>query len=314
MSELSRRLGPIQQVPAECGGPWWRRATRNVLLHGLSAMDRVLPAGRGRTVQIALFHQVRPKHEQRFRRFLEKVSRTYTLVNYDDAVRAVRGEIPRSGPDAEQAAQGAEDRMLAISFDDGTACNVRSAAILEEFGIRGAFFICPPVHDERDPAVLARYCRQRLRHQPASFMTWEEIETLIARGHVIGGHTQSHVNLGEVSVETAAEEIGSCREALLRRLGRADHFAWPYGMFRQITNGALDEVFACGFLTCASGVRGAHTVPQTDGRYTGPTPVLHRESLDPAWPMAQQRYFLNRSCRRPLPAVPTVLQAAQRAA
>ena len=289
MSELLRRLGPARDVPP-CGGPAWRRAARSAALTAKSLLDAARPQPPAAS-QILLLHHVRADEDAALRRLLSDLSRTYRLVDY-----------PGFGD--------ADEPTLSVSFDDGLACNLRAAGILEDFGVRGAFFVCPPVHDEADDAVLARFCQERLRHQPAEFLSWDEIELLHRRGHTIGGHTMSHVDLGRVPDAVALEEIEGCRAALVSRLGSCDHFAWPYGTFAHVTPTSVGAAFAAGFSTVASGVRGSHAAGGEAGEFPR---TLRRQSIEANWPVRHVRHFLAAAARTPV-AVPQESVALRRAA
>ena len=293
MSRLAELLDDDRPDPAPCGSPPWRRAARATALSALAACESLRPRPRKASVQFLLLHHVRVDEEAAFRRLLRRLSANYRLIDYDAAARRVTtGEGDHPTVDARP--------QLAVSFDDGLACNRRAAAVLEEFGVRGAFFVCPPVHAEADRGVLDRFCRQRLRHAPAEFLRWDGVEALHAAGHTIGGHTLSHVDLGDVSHGRAVDEINGCREDLLARLGTADHFAWPYGSLRHVTDAAVSAVFDAGFATCASGVRGAHAVDRSAEPPSDAAVVLRRQSIEAGWPVSHVQTFLRLAARRPL--------------
>jgi peptidoglycan/xylan/chitin deacetylase (PgdA/CDA1 family) len=84
-------------------------------------------------------------------------------------------------------------------------------------------------------------------------MTWDQVRSLSQRGFEIGGHTRTHVDLGQVPVEVARREIFGAREVLERRLGRAvETFAYPFGGRRHINEANRALVQAAGFNCCCS--------------------------------------------------------------
>jgi peptidoglycan/xylan/chitin deacetylase (PgdA/CDA1 family) len=58
---------------------------------------------------------------------------------------------------------------------------------------------------------------------------WDELERARARGFEIGSHTSSHPGLRRLEAEAVREELEQSREELQKRLGRCEHFAYPYG-------------------------------------------------------------------------------------
>jgi peptidoglycan/xylan/chitin deacetylase (PgdA/CDA1 family) len=60
-------------------------------------------------------------------------------------------------------------------------------------------------------------------------MDWEQVRSLSKAGHTIGGHTLSHPNVAQVSVDEARSEIAGCRQRLEERLGApVEHFSYPH--------------------------------------------------------------------------------------
>src|SRR5439155_919974 len=61
-------------------------------------------------------------------------------------------------------------------------------------------------------------------------MTWDEVHTLHRKGFDIGGHTRTHLDLGQVDDGAAWDEIAGGRRELEKHLGApVDLFAYPYG-------------------------------------------------------------------------------------
>jgi len=60
-------------------------------------------------------------------------------------------------------------------------------------------------------------------------MDWEQVRALKKAGHTIGGHTLSHPNVAQVSVEEARAEIAGCKRELEEKLGEpVEHFSYPH--------------------------------------------------------------------------------------
>ncbi len=211
---------------------------------------------------------------------LQSLAEGQELVGFGEAVRRIHaGEV--NAP------------AIAVTFDDGLGSCPRAAAILDEFGVPGCFYVCPALVGEKDPAKVHAFWARRTQLVPAlEAMDWAELESLRERGHEIGCHTMTHPNLARCSAQELADEIGAARDVLERRLGVCEHFAWPFGKVEHFSAAARDAVFDAGFASCASGVRGAHGPgPAVDRRDL----CVRRDNLAMHWPLAHIRYFIARS-------------------
>ena len=148
------------------------------------------------------------------------------------------------------------DRTLAITFDDGYQDNYRYAApVLEKLSLPATFFV---VTRWLGTDTVAWWDREQQTRYP--WMTWDEVRTLESRGFEIGGHTQTHVDLGVVSRCVARAEVFGTRDDLERELGsRPRSFAYPYGQRRHMTEGNRAIVRDAGFRCCCSAFGGVNT-------------------------------------------------------
>jgi peptidoglycan/xylan/chitin deacetylase (PgdA/CDA1 family) len=263
-----------------------RDLARHAAISGLAPLEsllgRISDAANRHRIQFLYLHHVFQHEEQSFRRLLTDLMREYRFLAYGKAVeRITAGDI--------------DDSYIAVSFDDGFACNVQAATIMSDLGISGCFFLATSIIGVKEPRALAEFCRTNLKSEPVDFMGWDDVERLIRDGHEIGGHTRAHPDLATVSEDVVEDEIGGCFEDLQRRTGSVRHFAWPFGHFSNFSPLAARTVFTSGFRSCASAVRGCH-VP------SGPASVesicLRRDHVDPKWPTSHIRYFVQRNSRR----------------
>lgn len=228
-------------------------------------------------VQFVYLHHVFRDEEAGFRGLLGELARHHTFLGHSEAVARVKsGNVDRP--------------YVSVSFDDGFADNRVAAAILEEFGARGCFYVCPAIVGERDPTRLQSFCRARLRFPLATeFLGWSDLESLLSRGHEVGAHTMTHPNLGEADRDETETEIRSSHEELEKRLGGVRHFAWPRGQWRHFTPFAREVVFDAGFESCASAVRGSHVA-----KARGPVRDLciRRDHVLANWPLEHVLVFL----------------------
>jgi peptidoglycan/xylan/chitin deacetylase (PgdA/CDA1 family) len=152
------------------------------------------------------------------------------------------------------------NRELAITFDDGYRDNYENAMpVLEKLSLPATFFV---VSQWIGSEVVPRWdARRGVRHP---WMTWDQVRSLHRKGFDIGGHTQTHVDLGQVDAGEAREEIFGARLALEKQLAaRADLFAYPFGGRNNITNSNRALVKAAGFRCCCSNFGGVN-LPGSD--------------------------------------------------
>src|SRR6185436_13924958 len=63
-----------------------------------------------------------------------------------------------------------------------------------------------------------------------TFMSWEDLQSLLAAGHTIGSHTLSHQRLSMISNDERKKEIIDSGDVLEKRLGtKIRWFAYPFG-------------------------------------------------------------------------------------
>ncbi|MFM7260370.1 MAG: polysaccharide deacetylase family protein [bacterium] len=253
---------------------------REAMLKRIGRLDALGPG-----VHFVYLHHIFADEVGPFRELLRRLSKQAVFLSHSDAVQKVTS--------------GAIDRAyISFSFDDGLLNCLDSARILEEFGVRGCYFVCPAAVDHcHDHAWIARWCHERLHKTPAQVMTWNDLEELQRRGHEIGNHTMHHSNLAETPQASRPEEISFARDQLVRRLGAAagHHFAWPYGETRHIDPAAVRDIMAAGHTSCSSAVRGVH-VP---GPPSTSPPILLRNHAVFVRPVGATEFFMRRNiCNR----------------
>jgi peptidoglycan/xylan/chitin deacetylase (PgdA/CDA1 family) len=127
---------------------------------------------------------------------------------------------------------------LLFTFDDGRLNNYTVAApLLESFGTRGVFFVVPQfVQCNPQEARKFYYSRIDTRQLPPNLpeeetrsMTPKQIADLARRGHSVGNHTYSHVNLATVPDSQLHHEIvDSAAQIAAWTAQPVDAFAWTF--------------------------------------------------------------------------------------
>jgi peptidoglycan/xylan/chitin deacetylase (PgdA/CDA1 family) len=233
-------------------------------------------------VQFLYLHHVFPHEESSFRFLLSAIRRYATLISYSEAVRrVVQGEIDRP--------------YVSLSFDDGFQCCLRASQILDEFATTACFFVCPQILDEQDPQKRRKYSTESIAFpRPVAFLAWDELDQMVSRGHEVGAHTLSHVDLGHISHLQLQNEVGSCRDRLQAMYGEPVHFAWPRGRWPNLSCTAMKYIAEAGFVSCASAVRGCHTAPPRSRRHL----CIRRDHVLANWPISHIEYFMTRNALR----------------
>lgn len=116
--------------------------------------------------------------------------------------------------------------IVSIDVDDGYADAMQAASALDARGMRGTFFIIG--------AYLGK----------PGHMTADQVRSLAAAGHEIGGHSVTHPDLTTLPLDEAQRQICIGRDILLDLGLDVRSFAYPYG----ITSADVEAVVAgCGF-------------------------------------------------------------------
>jgi peptidoglycan/xylan/chitin deacetylase (PgdA/CDA1 family) len=177
-------------------------------------------------------HETPERDAHLFRQQLEWAARHFTLV--DLATFARLWQVYRANP---RSLSHSKPPLL-FTFDDGRLNNYAVAApMLESFGARGVFFVVPQfVQCTPQEARRFYYSRIDTRQHPPDLadeetrsMTPQQIADLVRRGHSVGNHTYSHVNLATLAESQLHHEIvDSAAQIASWTGGPVDAFAWTF--------------------------------------------------------------------------------------
>ena len=166
-------------------------------------------------VHFLCLHHVEPEERDGFRSLLEFLVAGHELISYSEGVRRVEtAEFVRPA--------------VAISFDDGFRSCLAAADILEDFGARACFFVCPGFVGASGEAARA-ICAARFDMPAMEFLSWEDLAALRDRGHEIGGHTLEHDRVSGLTPARFAIDLDRSAAAFAERGLATAHFAWPFG-------------------------------------------------------------------------------------
>src|SRR6185369_5244929 len=143
------------------------------------------------------------------------------------------------------------EKTCALTFDDGHRSSLEMAEVMEEFGVRGTFFL------------TANYCRER-----EDFLRAEEIKALAEEGFDFGTHGVTHRPLNALPEPELKRELSESKAWLEEILGHSVRtMSLPAGQGGGAVNKAA---FAQGYRlvgTSREAANGSLAVPGTVNRF-----------------------------------------------
>ena len=115
--------------------------------------------------------------------------------------------------------------IVTTSWDDGHKLDLKLAALLKEYGIKGTFYISP----------------QTREFSAEERLTDDEILTL-SDSFEIGAYTMTHPHLTQLDIDNARQEIVESKEVLERITNKpVRSFAYPYGEYNDAIKRLVKE-------------------------------------------------------------------------
>jgi peptidoglycan/xylan/chitin deacetylase (PgdA/CDA1 family) len=136
------------------------------------------------------------------------------------------------------------DTTVSLTFDDGNADQMPAVQMLTDHGMHGTFYIIPG----------------RVDRPNSQYMTWANVQTIFAAGNEIGGHTQNHLHLPDLSASQQQSEICGGRDSLLAKGYPQISFAYPFGDHDSTSEALVQQ---CGYLS-GRGVGGLRDTGEPD--------------------------------------------------
>ena len=136
---------------------------------------------------------------------------------------------------------------VTIDFDDGTADQYQTGALLKSRAMAGVYFV-----NSGRLGLTSEY------------MSAAQVKALQAAGNEIGGHTVFHLHLPQQSPAEQRRQICTDRDQLLAQGLRVTDLAFPFGEFTAVSQ---DIARQCGYdavRTSENGNGGSDTLPPAD--------------------------------------------------
>ena len=156
---------------------------------------------------------------------------------------------------------------VAITFDDGIrTVRTEASPVLIRHGLPATVYVVS--------SWVGR--TNRWPSQPADapdfdLMSWDELEEIRGQGFEIASHGATHVSLGTVGTEGAAQEAQDSKRRIEDRLGGpVRHFAYPYGHWNDASVRAVRAAYASAVTTRMDWLGpgdDAHLLPRIDAYY-----------------------------------------------
>ncbi len=164
------------------------------------------------------------------------------------------------------------EAMVGLTFDDGYAENLDKAIPeLLRREIPCTYFVSTHFIETGEP-----FPHDLAAGVPIKPNSIADIQRLAAEGITIGGHTDTHIDLGkDISPQQMKIEISDSRKKLQDWVQQpVQYFAFPFGLKANITQRSIDAVFEAGFESFVSAAGGLNW-PGSDPRH------MHRIHGDP---------------------------------
>ena len=100
--------------------------------------------------------------------------------------------------------------VVSLTFDDGQATHFEAAALMQDRGMVGTFYIS-----------------SSLVGSGPYYMQWWQLDKIARAGNEIGGHTRDHVNLENLDAAAVRAEVCDDRAALIAEGFTVTSFAYP---------------------------------------------------------------------------------------
>ncbi|MCA9365834.1 polysaccharide deacetylase family protein [Candidatus Kaiserbacteria bacterium] len=156
---------------------------------------------------------------------------------------------------------------ILLTFDDGYQSWIDVVLpILDEHNIKVLFFISSGLLDIADDKVeVEKFMKQNLCIKPRQPLTWEGVDTLVASGHTIGGHTVNHKDLTTLSLADLSREINDDKTAFSTKLNiELSDFAYPFGTKRHFNDQVRQQAKTAGYSYIYSAIAGFVADTNTD--------------------------------------------------
>jgi len=208
-------------------------------------------------------------------------------------------------PLAEVMAARPEDKVAALTFDNGFRSVLEAAEVLADFRATATLFVVTGWvgKTNRWPGQFEGTATHRL-------LDWHELGALRGGGWDIQAQSHNHPDMRSLPDKNAVRELETCKATLHEQLGvEATVFAYPYGFVNERVQELVRSRFDMAVTAMLSGVPDVcdpHLIPRIDGQFIWPKPVHHYFGRRRFWAYLQTRQQMRRW--RSHPAEPNIAE------
>jgi peptidoglycan/xylan/chitin deacetylase (PgdA/CDA1 family) len=133
-----------------------------------------------------------------------------------------------------------EDRLAAVTFDDGLASIDATLRLFLKRGLEPTVFLCPGLVGTKNTWASPGRVRERL-------FTWNELKSLRDLGVSFGCHGWNHRLFVGLDAQEMCDDIERCLESFARELKVVPAvFSWPFGRFDEAAFEVISRFFPWG--------------------------------------------------------------------
>ena len=141
--------------------------------------------------------------------------------------------------------------QIILTFDDGFRCHKKIVdQCLDSRNIKAIFFI-PTAFVGLTGEKAFEFTKRnffpnsspkKLEKDSYDAMNWDDLDSLVKSGHIIGAHTRSHPMLSRIFETQLNSEISEAADFLEEKLNiKVSHFAYPFGSIESVDALAFAE-------------------------------------------------------------------------
>lgn len=189
-------------------------------------------------VRILMYHNVRNEDLDKFeQQIVYLINKGYKFIDYNTLTQYLSGKIKLS------------TISILVTFDDGFRSNYKISRILDQYDIKGIFFIPPAYINSANREIEKKFIKHNLFlddfigevTDDLCALSWNQLIQMKRHGHTIGSHTNTHIRLSDTEdLMVLHEELNTSKSILeLKTENNISAFAYPFGDIRSITKETL---------------------------------------------------------------------------